>query len=132
MTGQDRPSNAHLCEMNPRVDNYPVLSRSAFFSRNMNNDSPGDGSSIHGQVTLSGSTTAREYRYGHSFDGGNISGPTAPTNSTESRMYTKQSFDNDNTFKNVKYRTQNPIAICGMLLRLPAGLRTLQSLACGK
>ncbi|KAK0511671.1 hypothetical protein JMJ35_006244 [Cladonia borealis] len=94
----------------------------------MNNDSPGDGSSIHGQVTLSGSTTVREYRDGHSFDGGNINGPTAPTNSTESRKYTKQSFDNDNTFNNVQCHTQNPIAICGMLLRLPAGLRTPQDL----
>ena len=70
MTGQDRPTSARLFEVNPRVDNYLIFCRSAFFSRNMNNDSPGDGSSIHGQVTLSGSTTAREYRCRHSFEGG--------------------------------------------------------------
>ena len=126
--GQDRITSAHLPEVNPRVNSHPMSSDSALFSRNMNNYFPGNGSSIHDQAALNGSTTARKYRNGHSIDGEKINGHTDSNSSTESHKYTKESFDDDKAFNNVQCHTQNPIAICGMSLRLPAGLKTPQEL----
>ena len=94
----------------------------------MNNYSPVNGSSIHDQPKLNGSTITGEYKNDQSIDGENINGQTDSNHSTESRKYTKETIDNDKAFNNVDCHTQSPIVICGMSLRLPAGVKTPQEL----
>ena len=94
----------------------------------MSNYFPGKGSSIHDQAAMNGSKTAREYKNGYSFDRESMNGETDSSNPTVSGKYAKESCNNDKAFDNVQCQTQDPIAICGMSLRLPAGLKTPQEL----
>lgn len=101
-TGHDTVINDYLPEKDLCIDSQSYPNGSTLFGRDTNGHSPMNGSSNNVQAALNGSTLSSGYTNGHSIDGQAVNG--------------------------VQTYSQAPIAICGMALRLPAGLKTPRQL----
>lgn len=82
----------------------------------------------NGQATLNGSILSSGYTDGHSIDAETVDGPAGSNGSTQSGKYTNGHSINGEVVNVFECHGQPPIAICGMALRLPAGLKTPQQL----
>lgn len=82
----------------------------------------------NGQATLNASILSSGYTDGHSIDAETVDGPAGSNGSTPSGKYTNGHSINGEVVNGFECHGQSPIAICGMALRLPAGLKTPQQL----
>lgn len=123
ITGQDTIVNGHLPGKNSTIRGQPIPNSSKLFGRNANGHSPVSGSSINGQTPLGSS-----HINGHSMGGQTVNGQARSNGSMPSGEYTHGRSINDEAVNAVHCHSQPPIAICGMALRLPAGLKTPQQL----
>ena len=127
ITGQDTIINSHLRKENSRINSQPTPNGSMLFGRDIDGRSPVSGSSVNGHA-LNGSTLSSGYTNGNSIDGKTVSGQAGSNGSTQSGEYRNGHSINGEADNGVQSHSQPPIAICGMALRLPAGLKTPQQL----
>lgn len=128
MTGQDKMINSHLPSENSHINSQPTLNGSTLFGRNINGDFSVNDLSFNGQATLNGSKLSSDHTNGHSIDRESVNGKAGPDSSTQSGEYPSDRSINGEAVNSVQSHTQLPIAICGMALRLPAGLKTPQQM----
>ena len=125
---KDTIIDGYLPRENSRINGQLFPNGSTLFGRNLNGHSPVNGSIINAQAALSGPTLYSGYTNGHSTDGETISGQAGSNGSTQSGEYTNGHSINGEAVNSVQSQSQTPIAICGIALRLPAGLKTPQQL----
>ncbi|KAL9121374.1 MAG: hypothetical protein Q9187_002068 [Circinaria calcarea] len=154
VTGYEAAINGYRPGETLHINGRPTPSCLALFDPDSNRGSPVNSSSTNGQAALNGLTRSSGYINGHSIDeaavngqaGSNVSaqtgkctnghliegelvnGQTGSTGSTQSGEHPNGRSLNGETVDGVQSHIQPPIAICGMALRLPAGLRTPQQL----
>lgn len=126
IAGQDTIVNGHLPGKKSPIRGEPSPISSKLSGRNENGHSPPvNGSSINYQTPLDSSHTNN-----HPTMGGQIATAQVRCNdSVPPREYTLgRSINKDVAVNAISYHSQPPIAICGMAVRLPAGLKTPQQL----
>lgn len=128
ITGQDTIINGHVPGENSRINGQPTPNGLTLFGSDINGHSPVNGSSINGQAALNGSKLSSGYTNGHSIDGETVNGQAGSSGSAQSGEYTNGHSIDGEAVNGVQSHSQRPIAICGMALRLPAGLKTPQQL----
>ena len=92
----------------------------------LNGNLPREDSRIHGQPTFNNSTLSSDNIGGHSMNGETIKSQPGSYGFTQSSEYTNGHSINEG--KGDQSHSQILIAICGMALRLPAGLKTPRQL----
>ena len=117
----------------PRMDSQSRANVSMLPSRDMDGYSPINCLSIKSQATSKSSIPSGENINGHPADGQasngqNLSGQSGYNGSTQFHEDKYGHSLNGENFNDVQSHSQTPIAICGMALRLPAGLKTPQQL----
>lgn len=128
ITGQDTITNGHLPGEGSRINAQSPLNGSTSFGRDKNGHSPVNGSSINGQEALNGSTLSSGHKHGQFMDGQTVNGQAGFDGSGLYGGYPNGHSINGEAVHGVQSHGQPPIAICGMALRLPAGLKTPQQL----
>lgn len=120
IAGQDTIVNGHLPGKKSPIRGQPSPNSSNLSGRNVNGHSP---VSINGQTPLESSHTN-----GYSMGGQILNGQAKSNGSIPPGEYTHGRSINEDAVHAVHCHSQPPIAICGMALRLPAGLKTPQQL----
>ena len=105
----------------------PNTNGSAPFCRDTNAQSTVNGSSIHDQVAFDDSILSSD-RSSRSIEKEIINGQIESNSSMQSGEYINGHSTKGEAVNGTQDYSQTPIAICGMALRLPAGLKTPQQL----
>lgn len=127
VTGQDTLINGHLPGENSRITGQSTPNGSTLCGRDTNCHCLVNGS-INGHAGLNGSALSSGYTNGHSIDGETVNYPARSNGSAQSDEYTNGFSINGDAVNGVQSHSHPPIAICGMALRLPAGLKTPEQL----
>lgn len=123
IAGQDTIVNGHLPGKKSSMRGQPSPNSSKLSGRNVNGHSPVSGSSINDQTPLGSSHTN-----GHSMGEQIVNDQSRSNGSIPPGEYTHCHSINEDAAHAAHCHSQPPIAICGMALRLPAGVKTPQQL----
>ena len=127
-TGQDDVTDDHLREESSRIRGRHTPSGPKLFDSHRNGLPSVNGSSANGRGALDGSTLPSGCTNGHSLDGETVDGLAESNGSMQSGEYMNGHSTNGETIDGFENDGRPPIAICGISLRLPAGLKTPQQL----
>ena len=128
MTGPDAKTNGHIHEETPGVNGQAIPNGTTLFDRSSNGQLPASDLNIDGQTALNGSAPSGVYKNDLSSEGETANIQSGSSGRTQSGQYVNSHSINCKDTHGVQSQNQPPIAICGMALRLPAGLKTPQQL----
>ena len=128
MTGQDTLKHGHLPMEHLHMNGQSTSNGSTPSSRDQNGDSSVNGSGRNGQAALNDSPPSRLHTNGYSFEGETLKDQPVFSGPMQYDGCTNCHSANGKAAHGGQNPKQPPIAICGMALRLPAGLKTPQQL----
>ena len=128
MTGQDTIIHDRLPTENSHANGQSTSNASKPSSRNTNSHSFVNGLGAKGQAASNDTTQSHIHTNGHSLNGETFKDRAVFNAPVQSEGYTNGYSANGEAVDGVQHPSQPPIAICGMALRLPAGLKTPQQL----
>lgn len=128
MTEQDNISEEHVHEGNSSIKTQDFPKGSNIFGSDGNGVPFTNGSSSNGQNAPDGSILSSGCTQGHSLDSEISNSDTGSNSSLQSGEYMNGQSTNGDTIYDFQNHRRPPIAICGIALHLPAGLKTPQQL----
>ena len=128
MTGRDNTIDDCLREEISRMKGQHSPDGSSLFDSHEKGLPPVNGSSTNGQGAANDLTLSGRCTNGHSVGGQAVNGQAGSNGSLQSGEYTNGQSTNGETMDDFYDHCRPPIAICGIALRLPAGLKTPQQL----